>query len=332
MRIQNAVALLPAQLDGGIEDFAGKAVTAALVADRQSFELGEIGKIANPHAADRLAVLVADQMGRGKIIAVEFLFERAMLFAHIDRAADRDHARHLVHRADDFDGDRIAAGTVFTARQILASDRTSADAGRTILVARAGMEAERLQHPQAALGDRTRIDVDALVERRGDFLQHQRNRRGDRALGVDRPDIDAGGPLRLPRDEGDVGVAAYRDGRRSAGACPHDSAAAPQGNPPLLVRQYRSGLCARSPRTYPGYGWRRPERSRWWSGQGCPRARASISEAMPPASTVKITVRLASCSMVILSSERVGPARGTFPGGFPDKIEVKRGHRSSPWL
>ena len=72
---------------------------AALVANGQPFELGEIGKIANPHAADRLAVLVADQMGGGEIIAVEFLLERAMLFAHVDRAADRDHARHLVHRA-----------------------------------------------------------------------------------------------------------------------------------------------------------------------------------------------------------------------------------------
>ena len=75
---------------------------AALVANRQPFELGEIGEIADPHAADRLAVLVADQMGGGKIVAVEFLLERATLFAHVDRAADRDHARHLVHRAHHF--------------------------------------------------------------------------------------------------------------------------------------------------------------------------------------------------------------------------------------
>ena len=99
MRVQNAVTLLAAKLDGRIDDLPGEAAAAALVADRQPFELGEIGKVADPHAADRLAVLVANQMGGGKIIAVEFLFERAMLFAHIDRAADRDHARHLVHRA-----------------------------------------------------------------------------------------------------------------------------------------------------------------------------------------------------------------------------------------
>jgi len=53
--------------------------------DRQSFKLGEIGKIPNPDASDRLAVFVADKMRGGKIVAVELLFKWASLFAHIDR-------------------------------------------------------------------------------------------------------------------------------------------------------------------------------------------------------------------------------------------------------
>src|SRR6266581_7027583 len=80
MRVQNAIALLSAQLDGCVHDLAGDAGVAALVADRQPFEFGEIGKIANPHAADRLVSPVTDQMRGGKIVAVELLFERAMLF------------------------------------------------------------------------------------------------------------------------------------------------------------------------------------------------------------------------------------------------------------
>ena len=107
MRIEDAVAFLPAQLDRAVDDLAGDAGVAALVADRQPFELGEIGEIADPHAADRLTFAVADQMGGGKIVAVELLFERTALFAHVDRAADRNHPRHLVHRADHFDRDRI---------------------------------------------------------------------------------------------------------------------------------------------------------------------------------------------------------------------------------
>ena len=46
-------------------------------------------------------------MRGGKIVAVELLFERASLLAHIDRAADGDHARHFVHRPNHLDGDRI---------------------------------------------------------------------------------------------------------------------------------------------------------------------------------------------------------------------------------
>src|ERR1700730_2464978 len=72
--------------------------------DGQSFKLGKLGKIPNPDASARLAVLVADQMRGGKIVAVELLFKWASLLAHIDRAADGDHARHFVHRSNDLDG------------------------------------------------------------------------------------------------------------------------------------------------------------------------------------------------------------------------------------
>src|SRR5260370_7758319 len=72
--------------------------------DGQSFKLGKIGKIPNPDASDRLAVLVADQMRGGEIVAVELLFKWASLLAHIDRAADGDHPRHFVHRPNHLDG------------------------------------------------------------------------------------------------------------------------------------------------------------------------------------------------------------------------------------
>src|SRR5450432_2883334 len=97
MRVQDAIALLAAQLDGCVHNLAGDAGVAALVADRQPFEFGEIRKITNPHAADRLVSAMTNQMRGGKIVAVELLFERAMLFAHIDGATDRDHPRHFIH-------------------------------------------------------------------------------------------------------------------------------------------------------------------------------------------------------------------------------------------
>ena len=75
------------------------------------------------------------------------------------------------------------------------------------VVTRFRRKPERLQNPQAFLGDRPRIDIDALVERRREFLQHQRDRGRDRALGMDGPDIDSRGPLRLPRHEGHIGIA-----------------------------------------------------------------------------------------------------------------------------
>src|SRR4029079_18453766 len=106
MRVQDAIALLAAQLDGCVHDLAGDAGVAALVADRQPFELGEIREVTNPHAADRLMSAVANQMGGGEIVAVELLLERAMLLAHVDGAADRDRARHLIHRSHHAHGHR----------------------------------------------------------------------------------------------------------------------------------------------------------------------------------------------------------------------------------
>src|SRR3954453_11854882 len=53
MRVQDAVAFLPAQFDSRVHDPAGEARVAAFVADGQSLELGEIRKITDPHTADR---------------------------------------------------------------------------------------------------------------------------------------------------------------------------------------------------------------------------------------------------------------------------------------
>src|SRR5229473_6240728 len=79
--------------------------------------------------------------------------------------------------------------------------------GMQTIVTRPRGKPERLQDPETFLGDRTRIDVDAPIKRRREFLQHQRYRGGDGALGVDRPDVDTGRSFRLPRDVAELGVA-----------------------------------------------------------------------------------------------------------------------------
>ena len=52
-----------------------------------------------------------------------------------------------------------------------------------------------------------RIEVDAAIKRRRDFLQDERYRRREGTLGMDRPDIDSRGPFRLPGDERKIGIA-----------------------------------------------------------------------------------------------------------------------------
>ena len=198
MRVEHAVAFLAAEIDGRIEDAPGEAATAAFVPHCQPLELCEAGKIADPHASNRLAVLVADQMGGGKIVAVEFLLERTSLLGHVDRAADRDHARHLIHRPHHLDGDGIAGRRLN--RHIAGAIEHLQVRREQSVIMRARRKPEGLQHPQTALGHRTRIDVDAPIERRGEFLQHQRDCGCDGALGVNGPDIDAGGPFRLTSD------------------------------------------------------------------------------------------------------------------------------------
>src|SRR5450631_4806388 len=176
------------------------------MADRQSLKLGKIGKIPNPDAADRLAVLVADQMRGGKIVAVELLFERAPLLAHIDRAANGDHARHFIHRPNHLDGYRIP-GNGLDRRNVVGTVKHLQLRREQTIVTCPRRKPKGLQYPETFLGYRTRIDVDASIERRGEFLQHQRYRGGDGALGVNSPDVDTGRPLRLPRDEAELGVA-----------------------------------------------------------------------------------------------------------------------------
>src|SRR6267378_1557514 len=119
--------------------------------DRQSFKLGEIGKIPNPDASDRLAVFVADKMRGGKIVAVELLFKWASLFAHIDRAADGDHARHFVHRSNDLDGYGILGNGFDCWNVVRAVEHLQMRRNQTI-VARTGRKPERLQNPETFLG------------------------------------------------------------------------------------------------------------------------------------------------------------------------------------
>src|SRR6267378_6230670 len=118
--------------------------------DGQSFKLGKIGKIPNPDASDRLAVLVADQMRGGKIVAVELLFKWAPLLAHVDRATDGDHARHFVHRSDNLDGYRIL-GSGFDRRNIVRAVKHLQVGREQSVVARSRRKPERLEHPEPLL-------------------------------------------------------------------------------------------------------------------------------------------------------------------------------------
>src|SRR5258708_20927947 len=101
MRVQNAIALLPAELDCRRDNLARQALVSAFMAHSKPFQLGEIGKISNAHATDRFLALVANEVGRGEIVAVELLFERTLLFTHVDRAADSNHARQVLHLLND---------------------------------------------------------------------------------------------------------------------------------------------------------------------------------------------------------------------------------------
>jgi len=125
----------------------------AFMTDGKPLQLGETGEVPDPHAADGFAVLVADQMGGGKIIAVEFLLERAALLAHVDRAANGDDARHLVHRANHFHGDRVP-GHVLHRRQVAGAIEHLQVGGIETIIMSTGREAERLQHAQTFLGHR----------------------------------------------------------------------------------------------------------------------------------------------------------------------------------
>src|ERR1700730_8732785 len=158
MRVQNAVAFLAAEIDRRVEDPPGQTGTPALMADRQSFKLGELGEIPNPDASDRLAVLVADQMRGGKIVAVEFLFKWTSLLAHVDRAADGDHARPFVHRPNDLDGYRIP-GSGLDCRNVIGAVKHLQMRRKQAIVTCPRRKPEGLQDPETLLGHWTRIDV-----------------------------------------------------------------------------------------------------------------------------------------------------------------------------
>ena len=92
-------------------------------------------------------------MRGGKIVAVEFLFEWASLLAHVDRAADGDHARHFVHRPNDLDRHRIP-GSGSDCRNIVRAVKHLQVGREQSVVARSRSEPERLEHPQPLFGYR----------------------------------------------------------------------------------------------------------------------------------------------------------------------------------
>src|SRR5437879_12863242 len=94
MRVHNAITFPPAELHCCADDLTGEARVSTFISHGKPFKLGKIRKIPNAHATNGLLAVVTNQVGCGEIIAVELFLERAMLLTHIDRAADRDHARH----------------------------------------------------------------------------------------------------------------------------------------------------------------------------------------------------------------------------------------------
>src|SRR5439155_18955678 len=128
--------------------------TTAFHPDSQELELGEIGKVPDAHATDLLSILVTNKVRGGKVVAVEFFFERAVLLAHIDRAADGDHPRHFVHRSNDIDAYGILRNGFNSRNVIRAVEHLQMLRNKTVVACARG-KSERLQDPETFLGHRT---------------------------------------------------------------------------------------------------------------------------------------------------------------------------------
>ncbi len=72
LTVDAGVALHPAHLDAGADHLLRKLVAAEFTSHGEALQLGEAGEVANAEAGGRLLPDIAEQVGRRKIIAVEF--------------------------------------------------------------------------------------------------------------------------------------------------------------------------------------------------------------------------------------------------------------------
>jgi hypothetical protein len=179
--IKSAITFRPAKLDAGADDLECEPRLAEFPPDREAFDLREIREIAHPQAADRFIADISDQMRGGEIVPVEFFFIRAFLFRQVDGAANRHHAHDVFERSRNRDGELMRLG----APTIAVIGRPDIE-GLTVRAPqhmqmrcfdpvhrRAALETQCLEKPVALDRCGTRVQIDILVERRGDFLGHQ---------------------------------------------------------------------------------------------------------------------------------------------------------------
>jgi hypothetical protein len=71
------------------------------MANGETFDLGELAKKPYPKATGGLAPDKADEVRRDQIVAIEFLFDRAILLGQVDRRANGCHQHEIVGIARD---------------------------------------------------------------------------------------------------------------------------------------------------------------------------------------------------------------------------------------
>ena len=164
-------------------------------------------------AAARLVAHIADKVYRREVITIEFLFERTLLLADINGAADARHAQPVVETSRYRDRQCAPLG----ARPIGVVERCIAHLWRGPFV-NIEMRCVDPADPDApakseCFGEtgtigrcRTRVDRHIVIGGHRDFLQNQRDCWSEPSRRVCRPNIDAGGPLAGFREQHRIGI------------------------------------------------------------------------------------------------------------------------------
>ena len=214
MAIDPAVPLGTAEFDACAHDLEREARLAKFPPHREALDLCEIGEIADAKATRRLVADIADQVGRGKIVSVEFFVVRAFLFRHVDGASNRRDPHDVFERPGD--RHRKVAVIATAAVAIIKRAVVGVAIGAAIHMqmrrgfvpeSRTPLKADRFQYSLAICRHGTRIGIDVAVLRRGELFEHQGNRSGERPARMAGPKIDRGGFLALRRQHRRIGIA-----------------------------------------------------------------------------------------------------------------------------